>query len=112
MKKPASRRAFLSCHGRTAALPPPASLRRNGGRFGVALFHGGLATELDAAFVVHADAFDPNGIADFDDVLGPVYAEVGEFRDVAKSILAGQDFDEGTELLDGDDRALVQSRRR
>ena len=45
------------------------------------------------------DAFDPNRIADFHDVLRFVDAEVGELGNVTKSILSGKTSTEGTEFL-------------
>ena len=73
----------------------------------VALFHRGFAAQFDAAFIVDADALDPDHVAHLDHVLGAVHAEVGEFADVAEAVLAGQDFDEAAEFLDGNDGALI-----
>jgi hypothetical protein len=73
-------------------------LRRGSGC--VALFHRRFAAELHAAFVVNADAFDPDRVAHFHDILDLVHAEVREFGDVAEAVLAGQDFDKGAEFFD------------
>ena len=82
-------------------------LGRNTRGLGIPLLHGGLAAELDAALVVDADAFHPDRVADFHDVFGSVDTEVRKLGDVAKAVLSGEDLNEGTELLGGDDRALV-----
>jgi hypothetical protein len=60
--------------------------------FLVALFHRGPLREPHAAFFVHAKVFDRNVIADLDDVLGFLDAEIGQFADVNQAILAGQAF--------------------
>ena len=80
--------------------------RGRGGGF-VALFHGALAGELHAALVIDADALDPDHVADLDDVLGAVDAEVGQLGDVDEAFLAGQDLDERAELLGPGDAAMV-----
>src|SRR5206468_7684376 len=66
----------------------------------VALFHRRFARELDAALIVDADAFDPDFIADFDDVLRLLDAEVGQFANVHQAVLAGEDFHKTAEFLD------------
>src|SRR5688572_30750174 len=81
------------------------------GHFFVALGHGGFAREADAAFFVDAEALDPNFVAHFDDVFGLLDAEVGEFADVDKAVLAREEFDEGAEFLDGDDFAAIDFAR-
>ena len=72
-----------------------------------ALGHGSLAAEADPALFVDADAFDPDDIAHLDDVFGGLDPEIGELADVDEAVLAGEDFDEGAEFLDGDDLASV-----
>ena len=74
----------------------------------IAILHSCFAAEFDAALVVNADAFDPDGVADFDNVLDFVHAELGEFGDVAESIFARKNLDEGAEFFDGNDGALVE----
>src|ERR1041385_888241 len=66
----------------------------------VAISHGGLAGEADTALLIHAEAFDPDFIAEFDDVFGLLDAEVGQFADMAEAVLAGQELNEGAEFLD------------
>ena len=56
--------------------------------------HGGFAAEFDAAFFVHADAFDGNDVADFDDVFHYVDAEVRELADVDEALHPGLEFHE------------------
>src|SRR5204862_2115005 len=75
--------------------------------FGVAISHGRFARQADAAFFVHAQTFDPDFIAHFDDVFGLLDAEVGEFADVNKPVLAGQELDERAEVLDRDYAASI-----
>src|SRR5271166_6273891 len=56
-------------------------MRRRAGSL-IALLHRALAGELHAALVIDADALDPDHVADLDDILGPVDAEVREFGDM------------------------------
>src|SRR6478672_12519998 len=102
-KRPRSQRGFVNLQ---ASEWSPISGRHRGS-LSVPFFHCGLPTKLDAALIVHADALDPNGIADLHDILSSVDTEVRELRNVAKAILSGQDFHEGTELLDGYNRAFI-----
>src|SRR5258705_12944922 len=83
--------------------------RRGGRSLGgfATLFHRSFARELHAAFFIDADALDPNEVTDFDDVLGPVHAEVRQFADVHHAVLAGEHFDEAAEFLDRHDAALI-----
>src|SRR5437899_957101 len=62
--------------------------------FCIAVRHRGFARETNAAFFIHAEAFDPDFVAHFDDVFGLLHAEVGQFADVNQAVLAGQEFDE------------------
>ena len=75
----------------------------------VAVFHGCLATELHAALVVDADAFDPHRVTHLDDILDLVDADVSEFGNMAKTILAWQDLNEGSKFFDRDNGALISS---
>ena len=77
------------------------------GHFFVALFHGGFAAEANPAFVVDFNAFDPNFVAEFDDVFGSFDAEAGQLADVAEAVLAGKDFDKAAKVFDGGDFASV-----
>src|SRR5438093_1446372 len=73
----------------------------------VAFFHGSLARQFHPAFVVNADALDPDFVADLDDVLGLFDAEVGQFADVHETVLAREDFDEASEFFDRDDLSAI-----
>src|ERR1017187_1198320 len=75
--------------------------------FLVAVFHRGLPREPHPALFVHPEAFDRNVVADLDDVLGFLDAEIGQFADVNQAVLAGQKFDERAEFLDRDDLAAI-----
>src|SRR6202007_2334442 len=77
------------------------------GHFRIALGHRGAARQFHAAFFIHAQALDPDLVADFHDVLSLLHAEVGQFADVNEAILAGQEFHECAEFLDGDDFSAV-----
>src|SRR2546425_13081824 len=57
----------------------------------VALLHRGFAREFHAAFVIDADALDPDFIPHLDDVLGLLDAEVRQFADVHQTVLARED---------------------
>src|SRR5437762_641151 len=73
----------------------------------VAFFHGCFARQFDPAFVVDADALDPDFVTDLDDVLSLFDAEVGQFADVHEAVLTGEDFDKASEFLDRDDFAAI-----
>src|SRR5215468_10153722 len=57
-----------------------------------AFFQRRLARKFYAAFVVDADAFDPNHIADLDDVLGAFHSKIGELGNVHQSVFAWENF--------------------
>src|SRR5206468_1990759 len=73
----------------------------------IAFFHRGFARKFHAAFVVDADALDPDLIAVAHDVLRFVHAQVSELTDVNEAFLAGHDFDKRAELFRADDAALI-----
>src|SRR5277367_2685225 len=75
--------------------------------FLLTVFHRGLAGEADAAFFIHAQAFDPDFIAHLDDVFGLLDAEIREFADVDQAIPAGDEFHKRTEFLDRHDLAAI-----
>ena len=72
-----------------------------------ALGQGGLARQLDAVLVVDGDHLDQHRVADPADVGDARDVAVGQLADVAQAVLAGQDLDEGAEVLDRGDPALV-----
>src|SRR5438105_12619655 len=78
----------------------------SGLRFG-AFFERGFARKLDPAFVVDADAFDPDHVADFCDVLRSFDAEIRKLGNVDEAVLAWENFDKGAELFHGNDAALI-----
>ena len=80
---------------------------RNTGFNFVAFFQRGFARKFHAALVVDADAFDPDHLADLDDVFGPLHAEVGQLGDVDEAVLAREHFDEGAEFFDRDDATVI-----
>src|SRR5436190_19377771 len=82
-------------------------LRHLAASIAVKLPHGSLAAELYATFFVDADALHLDDVAHLHHVLGLLHAEVGEFGDVAETVLAGHYFNEAAELLDRDDAAFV-----
>src|SRR5690348_6012286 len=67
--------------------------------FLVAIRHGRFARKFHAALLVDAQALHPDFIAHFYDVFGLLDAEVRQFADVNKAVLAGQEFDERAEIL-------------
>src|SRR5438477_2235477 len=75
-------------------------------RFG-AFFQSGFARELYAAFVVDADAFDPNHVADVRHIFGALYPEVGQLGNMDETVSARENFDKGAEFFDGDNPALL-----
>src|ERR1039458_5516209 len=83
-------------------------LRRGfGSHFLVAIFHRGFAREAHAAFLVHAEAFHGDVVADFHDVLGLLHAEVRQFADVNQAVLAREEFHERAEFLHGYNFAAI-----
>src|ERR1043166_5333696 len=54
----------------------------------VALAHGGARGEADAAFLIHAQALDPDLITEFDDVFGLLDSEIGQLADVDQAVFA------------------------
>ena len=71
------------------------------------LGQGRLAGELDAVLLVDGDDLDEHRVADPADVGDAVDVAVGQLADVDQAVLAGEDLDEGAEVLDGHDAALV-----
>ena len=80
---------------------------QSGSGLSVSLFHRCATAELDAATVIDSKALDLHLVADLADILDCANALVGEFRDMAETILAGKDLDERAEFLDTGDGALV-----
>src|SRR5712691_10691466 len=76
-------------------------------QFFVFLRHGGFPREPHAAFFIYPQAFDPDFIAQFDDVFSLFDAEVRQFADVNQAIFAGQEFDEGAKLFNRDHSAAI-----
>ena len=72
-----------------------------------ALFERGFARKFYAAFVVDADAFDPNHFANFGNVFGPVHAKIRELGNMHEPIFAREHFDERAEFFDRDDATLI-----
>src|SRR4030095_13395790 len=72
-----------------------------------AFFQRRLARKLNAAFVVDADAFDPNHVADLDHILGALHPKIGELRNVHQAVFAGENFDKRPELLRRNDSSLI-----
>src|SRR6266481_9344891 len=72
-----------------------------------AFFQGCLARELYAAFVVDADAFDPNHIADLDHVLGALHPKIGKLGNVHQAVFTWENFNKRPKLLSRDDTSLI-----
>src|SRR5262245_6705044 len=94
------------CHrsGRSASGP---SVRR---ARGFALAHLGkhrLARQLDAVLVVHCDHLDLHAVSLLAHIAHRFDIAIRELTDVAQPVLAGDDFDEGAEILDGADDPVV-----
>ena len=66
-----------------------------------------LARQLDAVLIVDGDDLDLHDIADLADVLDLVHVLVVQLADVAQAVAAGQDLDEGPEILDRRHPSLV-----
>jgi len=75
--------------------------------FLVALSHGSSTGEPDPAFFIYAQALDPDFIAELDDILGLLDAEVCQFADMDEAVFAGQEFHKGAEVFDGYDLAAI-----
>jgi hypothetical protein len=73
---------------------------RHSGLNFTALLERGLTRKFHPSFVVDPDAFHPDHFADLGDVFDPANPEVRQLRDVDETILARENFDEGTEFLD------------
>lgn len=84
-----------------------ASVRAAATHFLVAFRHRCATREFDAAFLIDAEAFHPDLIAEFDDVFGLLDAEVGEFADMDEAVLAGQELDERAKVFDGNNFAAI-----
>src|SRR5438105_14413929 len=69
-------------------------------RFG-AFFERGFARKLDPAFVVDADAFDPDHVADFCDVVRSFDAEIRKLGSVDEDVLAAGHCDHRANLFHG-----------
>ena len=66
----------------------------------VELLHSRLAGELDAPALVDVKALDLDDVADLADAVHRLEELVGELRDVAEAVHAGEDLDERAEVLD------------
>ena len=104
-----ARLALVAAFARRAAFAGRGTFGGCAAHFLVALGHRGPAGEPHAALFIHAEALDPDLVAHLDDVLDLLDAEVGQFADVDQAVLAGQELDEGAELLDGDDSCRGRS---
>ena len=71
------------------------------------LFESGFAAQADLAGVVNVDDFDGDIIAFGADVGHFGNTIVSHFGDVEQSVHTGEDFDESTEVPDGDDFTAV-----
>src|SRR5262245_7658674 len=96
--------------GGTAALVLPA--RRGSfaapGAGGLVLFaEKGLSRQLHAVLVVDGDHLDLQAVAHLADVFDLVHVLVVQLADVAEPVPAGQDLDEGAEVLDRGDPPVV-----
>ena len=93
-----------------AFLPRPSSLgqceRLVRGLF-VEFLHRRLAGELDAPALVDVKALDLDDVADLADAVHRLQELVAELGDVAEAVYAREDLDEGAEVLDPGDLALV-----
>src|SRR5439155_22323762 len=95
-----------------AAFALGARRARVGGRLGrrrarVLLAQQRLTRQLHPILVVDRDHLHPHPVADLDHVLDPADVALGQLRDVAQAVAAGQDFDERPELLDRRNLDLV-----
>ena len=58
-----------------------------------------LARQLDAVLVVYSDHFDFERVTNFADVRHVLHEAIGQFADVAQSVLARRNLDEGAKSL-------------
>src|SRR4029453_15792815 len=72
-----------------------------------ALFERRLARKFYAAFVVDADTFDPNHVANLDHVFGALHSKIGKLGNVHQAVFAWENFNKRPELLRRDDAALI-----
>src|SRR5882757_3132756 len=72
-----------------------------------AFFQRRLARKFYAAFVVDADAFDPNHVANLDHVFGAVHSKIGKLGNVHQAVFAWENFNKRPELLRRDDASLI-----
>src|SRR5213595_3412285 len=72
-----------------------------------AFFQRGFARELDSSFVIDADAFYPNDVADLRHVFRSFYPEIGQLGNVHQSIFARENFDECPKFLGRNNTALI-----
>src|SRR5207302_514585 len=77
------------------------------GRSAPLLTQHSLARQLDAVLVVDGDDLDLHDVADLAHIFDLVHVLVVQLADVAESVTAGKDFNEGAEVLDGRDAAFV-----
>src|SRR4029077_7433531 len=82
-------------------------LRGLSGFFFGPLLERGFARKFYSAFVVDADAFYPDHVADFDNVFSSFNAALRPLRNVNEAIFARQPFDERAKLFDRDDAPLI-----
>ena len=66
-----------------------------------------LRLKFHAAFVVDADAFHPDHLADFRDVFRSFDAEIRQLGNVHEAVFAREDFDEGAEFFDRNNFAVI-----
>src|SRR5690349_22409822 len=72
-----------------------------------AFFQRCLPGKFYAAFVVDADAFDPNHVANLDHVLGSLHSKIRELGNMNQSVFARKNFNKRPELLSRDDASLI-----
>src|SRR5438270_13928712 len=94
----------------TAKLAPRAVVHGLGHLAGLgfgALFQRGFARQLHSSFVIDADAFYPNDVADLRHVFRSFYPEIGQLGNVHQSIFARENFDECPKFLGRNNAALI-----
>jgi len=69
--------------------------------------HGGLAGQAHAALFVNAETFDPDLVAEFDNVFSLFHPEVSQFADVNQAIFTRQEFHKSPKILNGYDFAPI-----
>src|SRR4029079_12999656 len=72
-----------------------------------AFFQRRLAGKLYAAFVVDADAFDPNHVANLDHVLSALHSKIGKLGNVHQAVFAWENFNKSHALLRRADASLI-----